>query len=75
MGLIPIKADAREFEYHTAGKEYTEEDSLKFRLHKICTKKDPSAPMVLNNTHDEEKLYNNSNVYSGDLEWIPQGDQ
>ena len=75
MGLIPIKADGRDFEYHQQGKEYTEEDSLKFRLHKICTKKDPSAPMVLNNTHDEEKLYNNSNVYSGDLEWIPQGDQ
>ena len=31
--------------------------------------------MILNNTHDEEKLYNNSNVYSGDLEWIPEGDQ
>lgn len=75
MGLIPIKADARQFEYHTVGKDYTEEDSLKFKLHKICTKKDPSAPMVLNNTHDEEKLYNNSNVYSGDLEWIPEGDQ
>jgi DNA-directed RNA polymerase I and III subunit RPAC1 len=38
-------------------------------------KKDPSAPMILNNTHDEDKLYNNANVYSGDLEWIPEGDQ
>ena len=74
MGLIPINADAREFEYHEKGKEHTENDCLKFRLHKICTKKDPSAPMVLNNTHDEEKLYNNSNVYSGDLEWVPMGD-
>jgi len=75
MGLIPIKADARLFENHTAGEEYTETDSLNFRLHKICTKKDPSAPMILNNTHDEEKLYNNSNVFSGDLEWVPKGDQ
>jgi DNA-directed RNA polymerases I and III subunit RPAC1 len=75
VGLVPIKADGRQFEYHTAGRDYNEHDSLKFRLHKICTKKDPSAPMVLNNTHDEDALYNNANVYSGDLEWIPQGDQ
>lgn len=75
VGLIPIKADAQDFEYHQAEKEYTEFDSLRFKLHKICTKKDPSAPMVLDNTHDEEKLYNNANIYSGDLEWIPEGDQ
>lgn len=75
VGLVPIKAHANDFEYHKQGSEYSENDSLKFRLHKICTKKDPSAPMVLNNTHDEEILYNNSNVLSGDLEWIPMGDQ
>ena len=76
VGLIPIKADAQEFEYHEEGQDFTEHDSLHFKLHKICTKKDPNAPLILNNTvHDEEKLYNNSNVYSGDLEWIPKGDQ
>ena len=31
--------------------------------------------MILDNTHDEDKLYNNANVYSGDLEWVPMGDQ
>ena len=31
--------------------------------------------MILNNTHDEDALYNNANIYSGDLEWIPEGDQ
>lgn len=71
VGLVPIKADAEDFEYHTPGKEYTENDSLKFRLHKVCSKKDPSAPMVIDNTHDEDKLYNNANVYSGDLQWVP----
>ena len=73
MGLIPIMADAKDFEYHVAGKDYSELDSLKFKLHKVCTKKDPKAPMVLNNTHDEDVLYNNANVYSGDLEWVPMG--
>lgn len=75
VGLIPIKADANDFDYHIQGKEHTEFDSLHFKLHKVCTKKDPSAPMVLDNTHDEDKLYNNANVYSGDLEWVPIGDQ
>jgi DNA-directed RNA polymerase I and III subunit RPAC1 len=74
MGLIPINVDGRKFEYHKAGTEYDEHDSLKFRLHKICSKKDPNAPMILNSSHDENELYYNSSVYSGDLEWIPQGD-
>lgn len=75
MGLIPIKADARLFEYHDAKKDYSENDCLKFRLHKTCTKKVPDAPAILNDTHDDEQLYHNANVYSGDLEWIPVGDQ
>jgi len=76
VGLIPLKVDARLLEFHDPSKEYSEHDSLHFKLHKVCSKKDPSAPMILNSTiHDEEKLYNNPNVYSGDLEWIPKGDQ
>jgi hypothetical protein len=70
VGLIPIAADGRDFDFHTKDKEYTPKDSIKFRLHKVCTKKDPKSPAPLNNTHDEEKLYNNANVYSGDLEFI-----
>ena len=31
--------------------------------------------MILNETHNDEELYNNANVYSGDLKWIPVGDQ
>lgn len=31
--------------------------------------------MILNNTHDEEKLYNNSNILSGDLEFVAQDGQ
>jgi len=39
-----------------------------------CTKKDPTAPMVINNTVDEDKFYNNANVYASELKWIPLGD-
>ena len=80
MGLIPINADPRLFEFHETKNEdeeptYTENDCIKFKLHVKCTKKDQNAPMIINNTHDEDKLYNNSNVYSSHLEWIPIGNQ
>lgn len=31
--------------------------------------------MILNSTEDEDKHFNNPNVYSGDLKWVPVGDQ
>jgi len=73
MGLIPIYADPREFEFHQKapadgdeeqGDQYNDNDSIRFKLHVRCTKKDPKAPMIINNTVDEDKFYNNANVYS-----------
>lgn len=87
VGLIPIKADPRNFENHKRLDQsdltepidpttrYGENDCIKFKLHVRCTKKDPDAPMIVNNTVDEEKFYNHPNVYASDLEWIPLGDQ
>ena len=77
MGLVPLAVDPRLFEYKTSAKKpYDETNSLRFKLHKICTKKDPSAKNIqIKSIHDEEKHYNNANVYSGDLEWIPIGNQ
>lgn len=40
-----------------------------------CTKKDPSVPMIINNTVDEDKYYNNANVYASHMQWIPFGNQ
>jgi DNA-directed RNA polymerases I and III subunit RPAC1 len=31
--------------------------------------------MIINNTVDEDKYYNNANVYSGHLKWVPIGNQ
>lgn len=77
MGLIPIGVDPREFKFHekVEGEEskYSAEDAIRFKLHVKCTKKNPSQPQVFNRTHNEEEIYNNSNVYSKDLEWIPFG--
>ncbi len=85
IGLVPIKADPREFNYHQKLSQaeidegvdptikYEEDDCIKFKLHVRCTKKDPNAPMIINNTVDEEKFYNNPNVYASHLKWIPLG--
>jgi DNA-directed RNA polymerases I and III subunit RPAC1 len=87
IGLVPIKADPRQFEYHPQPSQaeidegvdptlkYTETDCIKFKLHVRCTKKDPSVPMILTNTADEDKYYNNANVYASDLKWVPLGNQ
>ena len=75
LGLVPILADPRMFEDRGADQEFSENNSIKFNLHVKCTKKDPNTPMALNNTIDEEKLYNHANVYSSDLVWEPMGNQ
>ena len=85
VGLIPIKADPRLFYYAAElpadestvdpTLRYTENDCLKFKLHVRCTKKDPNVPMIINNTIDEDKFYNNANVYASHLKWEPMGDQ
>ena len=83
VGLIPIQADPRMFQYHekkegdgsSSDGGYNENDSIKFKLHVQCHKRDPNAPTILNNTVDEEKLYENANIYSSHLEWVPIGNQ
>ena len=77
MGLIPLAVDPRLFEYKASqNKAYDATNSLRFRLHVACTKKNPGAPRPqINSVADEEAHFNHANVYSGDLEWIPIGDQ
>jgi DNA-directed RNA polymerase I and III subunit RPAC1 len=86
VGLIPIKADPRDYEYHKhidqsdlaepvdPTTRYSEKDCIKFKLHVRCTKKDKDAPQMVNNTVDEDKFYNYPNVFASHLEWIPIGD-
>ena len=76
MGLIPLAVDPRLFEFRTStAKPYDETNSLRFKLHVICTKKNPREKVEIKDAHDEDRYYNHANVYSGDLEWIPIGDQ
>lgn len=73
LGLIPLKADPRLFDYkEDATAESNENDSLEFELKIKCSynkeanKKDSSRV---------EDMYKNNNVYSKHLKWIPVGNQ
>lgn len=69
MGLVPILVDPRLFVNKVADKPYDETNSLRFKLHVVCSKKDPKmpTPLNINDVEEEEKIFNNSNVYSSDL--------
>ncbi|CAF0741245.1 unnamed protein product [Didymodactylos carnosus] len=72
LGLIPLKADARNFEYRQPGDTKDHEDNtLVFKLKIIC-KKNPKA---IENNIEPKNLYINSNVYTEHMEWIPIGNQ
>eukprot|EP00736_Rhodelphis_marinus_P001137 Rmarinus@m.3736 len=69
IGLIPLKVDPRLFEY-IEEEEETESDTLVFKIDVSC-KRRPGVP----DDAPEEEKYERSRVLSGDLEWVPQGDQ
>lgn len=61
MGLIPIKADPSKLEY-VVGDESTDRDTIVFHFDVECTV-------------DAEGKAVNETAYSGQLEWLPQGNQ
>jgi len=73
MGLIPIKADPKLFEYRQEGDESvgTEQDTLEFELKIRCSWNPNRAP----DASDPDKMYLNHKVFSKDLKWIPIGAQ
>lgn len=70
LGLIPIKADPRLFQYQQENSEGTPEDTLKFEL-KVKCKKNPYAPK---SAADINELYN-TKILSKEIKWIPFGNQ
>ncbi|GLH03755.1 hypothetical protein R5R35_014131 [Gryllus longicercus] len=71
LGLIPLKADARQFEYRQPDDENgTDVDTLKYKLKVKCSwnkNASPSAPL------SEQQV--NTNVYSSQIKWLPMGSQ
>ncbi|XP_030011766.1 DNA-directed RNA polymerases I and III subunit RPAC1 [Sphaeramia orbicularis] len=76
LGLIPIKADPRLFEYRNTGEESTEEegseiDTIQLQLKIKCSRN----PRASKDTSDPRELYLNHMVYSRDIKWVPIGNQ
>ncbi|KAJ8418319.1 hypothetical protein AAFF_G00140280 [Aldrovandia affinis] len=68
LGLIPIKADPRLFEYRNAGdEEGTEIDTIQLQLKIKCTRN----PRATKESSDPGELYLNHMVYSRDMKWVP----
>lgn len=72
LGLIPLKADPRLFEYKEsdATDDGNENDTLEYKLKVKCTKRRDAK-----DTAQFENLYENHNVYSGQIKWVPKGKQ
>jgi len=70
LGLIPIKADPREFDWTVEGDEATDRNTIEFSLQVKCTRRKDAKE-----TYPEHLKYENSRVYSSDLKWIPYGTQ
>ncbi|RWS17550.1 DNA-directed RNA polymerases I and III subunit RPAC1-like protein [Dinothrombium tinctorium] len=72
LGLIPINVDPRYFEYRQEGdEEGTPQDTIVFELKLKCTKNPNPEPDACT----PESLYNNRNIYSKHLKWVPIGNQ
>lgn len=71
LGLIPIRADPRLFEYRSEDNEQgTEHDTLEFELKLKCTRRKD-----VKDSSNFDTIYKNHKVYSGQIKWLPRGKQ
>lgn len=72
LGLIPLRADPRLFEYKEddSADEGTDQDTLEYKLKVKCVRRKDAK-----DTSKFDNLYENHNVYSGQIKWIPKGKQ
>ncbi|WVN85045.1 uncharacterized protein L203_100187 [Cryptococcus depauperatus CBS 7841] len=72
VGLVPLQVDPRSLKYRpSANSPPHEHDTLVFDLRVRCDRR----PNVDRNETDPQRLYYDSNVYSGMLTWVPSGAQ
>ncbi|XP_076022850.1 DNA-directed RNA polymerases I and III subunit RPAC1 [Genypterus blacodes] len=78
LGLIPIRADPRLFEYRntvseeeSAEEEGSEIDTIQLQLKIKCSRN----PRAVKDSSDPQELYLNHMVYSKDIKWVPIGNQ
>ncbi|KAM9726454.1 DNA-directed RNA polymerases I and III subunit RPAC1 [Menidia menidia] len=76
LGLVPIRADPRLFEYKntaegSAEEEASEIDTIQLQLKVKCSRN----PRASKDSSDPRELYLNHMVYSRDITWVPIGNQ
>jgi DNA-directed RNA polymerase I and III subunit RPAC1 len=71
MGLVPFKIDPRQFEFKTENSPPTDLNTIVLNLNVTCqVKPEASQDAIL-----PSEKYDFDTVYSGDVQWFPQGDQ
>lgn len=73
LGLIPIKADARKFEFLSG--ESTDLNTIVFELREKCRAEKTKDGSIIHNEKGLHITSSNILVYSKSLKWIPQGSQ
>ncbi|KAH7101180.1 DNA-directed RNA polymerase [Auriculariales sp. MPI-PUGE-AT-0066] len=71
LGLVPLDVDPALMSFPALDGNSTDRDTLVFRLNVKCERRKG----VAKGETDPEKLYENSNVLSGHLVWVPNGEQ
>jgi len=80
LGLIPIRADPRFFTELTAEDDADEHNVIAFRLQVQCYRQSPGEPAPEGaapgtSSAEDGGVIHNARVLSGQLQWIPQGEQ
>lgn len=68
LGLVPIRADPRLFEYRTESEPPNERNTLVFKMHVKCFRGKPG-------TDGAKGVLVNEMVYSDSLKWLPTGSE
>ncbi|XP_011498616.1 PREDICTED: DNA-directed RNA polymerases I and III subunit RPAC1 [Ceratosolen solmsi marchali] len=75
LGLLPLKADPRLFEYPSKivneEEEVSDQDTLRYEIKAVC-KWNSQAPK---DSRRPDDIYTGNNVYSRDIKWVPIGKQ
>tara|TARA_B110000977_G_scaffold127493_1_gene162860 strand:- start:5224 stop:6420 length:1197 start_codon:yes stop_codon:yes gene_type:complete len=68
LGLVPIRADPRAFEYRSDSEAPSERNTLVFKMHVRCHREKPSSDGT-------KGALVNEMVYSDSLKWLPLGSE